>query len=50
MWAVSDALSDDEKSDAYMAIAENYIPFIKNAKAIAKAHTRFRVRDRRAST
>jgi hypothetical protein len=50
VWAVSDALSDDGKNEAFMAIAETYVPFIKNARHIAKANTRFRVRDRRAST
>ena len=30
-----------------MGFAERYIPFLQNARAVAKAHTRFRVRNRK---
>jgi len=46
IWMISESLSDDGKSDAFMSLAEQYVPFLKNAREVAKAHTRFRVRSR----
>ena len=47
LWAIGDELSDNIKHEAFMSAVAKYIPFVTNAREISKAHTAFRVRDRR---
>ena len=46
LWAFENKASDEGKHEAFMGVAEQYIPFLKNARKVAQAHTRFRVRKR----
>jgi hypothetical protein len=49
VWLISDGLSENEKNEAYLNVAQKYLPFLKNARELIRAHTRIKVRDRQAS-
>ena len=46
LWAITDDISDEGKHEAFMGVAEHYVPFLKSARKVAQAHTQFRVRNR----